>query len=150
MRARFGSILEYFTTTIEDDMTKPAPVTLLRRIRLELARDAECPNGSRDRGYDLIVPLDGNNRIDVEAWKKLRDRCRVRRFWAGESDEVGHVVHKPGGTWAFHYDLHGDPTHDDTGFHFETHSFAPGEYVSLKEQDGQLKTFRVIGVAELD
>lgn len=131
-------------------MAKPAPETLLRRIRLELARDAENPEGSRDRGYDLIVPLNGDNHIDVESWKKLRDRCRVRRFWAGEPDEVGHVVHKPGGAWAFHYDLRGDPTHDDTGFHFDTHIFKAGEYVSLKEQDGQLRTFRVIGVAELD
>lgn len=131
-------------------MTKPSPETLLRRIRLELARDTECPNGSRDRGYDLIVPLDMQNHIDVDAWKKLRERCRVRRFWAGQPDEVGHVVHKPGGNWAFHYDLRGDPNHDDTGFHFETHSFKAGEYVSLKEQDGQLRTFRVIGVSELD
>jgi hypothetical protein len=26
-----------------------------------------------------------------------RTHCRVRRFWEGEEDQVGHVVHKPGG-----------------------------------------------------
>lgn len=131
-------------------MLKENAEKLLRRIRLELARDHEFPDGSRDRGYDLIVPLDDKAQIDVAAWRVLRDRCRVRRFWADNGDEVGHVVHKPGGAWAFHYDLRGDPTHDDTGFHFEAHNFVPGEYVSLKEQDGTLRTFRVTRVAELD
>ena len=131
-------------------MLKEHAERLLRRIRLELARDHEFPDGSHDRGYDLIVPLDDKGRIDAAAWKVLRDRCRVRRFWADDGDEVGHVVHKPGGAWAFHYDLRGDASHDDKGFHFEVHTFAPGEYVSLKEQDGTLRTFRVTRVAELD
>ena len=123
---------------------------LLRRIRLELARDPDYPEGSRERGYDLIVPLDEKGHISVEAWKEVRDRCRVRRFWAGEKEEVGHIVHKPGGAWAFHYDIHGDAKHDETGFRFESHAFIPGEYDSLKEQDGVLRTFRVTSVIELD
>jgi hypothetical protein len=123
---------------------------LLRRVRLELARDPDYPEGSRDRGYDLIVPLDETGRISPKAWKDIRDRCRVRRFWADEKEVVGHVVHKPGGAWAFHYDIHGDPNHDETGYRFESHSFIPGEYVSLKEQDGVLRTFRVTSVTELE
>ena len=123
---------------------------LLRRVRLELARDPEHPEGSRERGYDLIVPLDAKGHINPKAWKEIRDRCRVRRFWADEKDEVGHIVHKPGGAWAFHYDIRGDAQHDETGFRFESHTFVPGEYVSLKEQDGVLRTFRVTSVVELD
>ena len=52
----------------------------LRRVRLELARDHEFPNGSSERGYDFIAPLDRQGHIDLDAWKALRDRCRVRRF----------------------------------------------------------------------
>jgi hypothetical protein len=74
----------------------------------------------------------------------------VRRFNGQEPDEVGHVVRKRGGSWAFHYDIHGDPTHDDTGFRLNSHRFVPGEYVSIKEPDGQLKTYRVLSVLELD
>jgi hypothetical protein len=130
-------------------MTRSEKVLPLKQIRLELARDHEFPNGSRERGYDLIAPLDGEGKIDAQSWKSLRDRCRVRRFWAGE-EEVGHIVHKPGGSWAFHYDIRGDASHDDKGYRFAHHKFVPGEYVSLTEQDGHLRTFCVTAVAELD
>ena len=123
---------------------------LLRRVRLELARDHDFPDGSSERGYDFIAPLDGKGHLVAGAWKALRERCRVRRFWPGEREEVGHLVHKPGGAWAFHYDIHGDPSHDETGFHLDTHIFKPGEYVSVKEQDGVMRTFRVISVRALD
>jgi hypothetical protein len=131
-------------------MSKAKPEKLLRMVRLELARDHDFPNGSREHGYELIAPIDEKGRIVADAWKQVRDRCRVRRFWAGEKDEIGHIVHKPGGAWAFHYDIRGDVEHDETGFRFESHAFVPGEYVSLKEQDGVLRTFRVTGVSELD
>lgn len=123
---------------------------LLHRVRLELARDHDFPEGSRERGYDFIAPLDDNGHLVAAAWKALRERCRVRRFWTGEREEVGHIVHKPGGAWAFHYDIHGDPTHDETGFHLDTHIFKPGEYVSIKEQDGVMRTFRVVAVRPVD
>jgi hypothetical protein len=127
----------------------PKDAQLLRRVRLELARDHDFPDGSRERGYDFIAPLDDDGHLVASAWKTLRDRCRVRRFWAEEGDEVGHLVHKRGGAWAFHYDIHGDPDHDETGFHLDTHVFKPGEYVSVKEQDGKLRTFRVVAVRPL-
>ncbi len=130
-------------------MQTTKPEQLLRRVRLELARDHEFPDGSRERGYDFIAPLDDNGHLVASAWKALRERCRVRRFWPGEREEVGHLVHKPGGAWAFHYDIHGDPANDETGFHLDTHVFKPGEYVSVKEQDGVLRTFRVISVREI-
>jgi hypothetical protein len=123
---------------------------ILRRIRLELARDHEFPNGSSERGYDFLAPLDEQGHIDRDAWQELRTRCRVRRFWGGEPEEIGHLVHKRGNAWAFHYDVHGDAAHDESGFRFDRHSFIPGEYVSIKEQDGVLRTFRVKSVVELD
>ena len=131
-------------------MSESEAQRLLRRVRLELARDHDFPEGSRDHGYDFIAPVDDKGHIVLAAWRLLRERCRVRRFWAGEADEVGHIVHKPGGAWAFHYDIHGDPQHDETGFRLEKHTLKPGEYVSIKEQDGVLRTFRVVSVVELD
>lgn len=129
-------------------MTKPEKK--LRHIRVELARDHEFPNGSTQHGYEFIVPLDKHGHIDFEAWKALKDRSRVRRFWGSDPEEIGHIVHKRGNVWAFHYDIRGDAAHDEPGFHFETHKFVPGEYISLKEQDGTLRTFRVTAVGELD
>lgn len=127
----------------QDDAQK-----LLKRVRLELARDHDHPNGSSDHGYDFIAPIDVDGHIVPDAWKLLRDRCRVKRFWDGEPDEVGHIVRKPGGSWAFHYDIHGDPDHDESGYRFDHHEFKPGQYVSLKEQDGVLRTFIVKSVRE--
>jgi hypothetical protein len=74
----------------------------------------------------------------------------VRRFWGDQEDEIGHLVRKPGGSWAFHYDVFGDADDDETGYRFADHHFVPGEYVSIKEQDDVLRTFRVIVVRLLD
>ncbi len=128
----------------------PSPVTLLRRVRLELAREPGHPLGSRNIGYEFIAPVSDDGRILADIYMQLRDRCRVRRFNEDEPDEVGHVVRKRGGAWAFHYDIHGDPAHDETGYRLNSHRFVPGEYVSIKEPDGDLKTYRVISVLELD
>ena len=130
-------------------MTENA-VTTLKRVRLELARDAEHPNGSRLHGYDFIAPIDEAGHIIADDWKKVRERCRVKRFAEGEADEVGHIVRKPGGSWAFHYDIHGHNESDESGYRFSLHSFRPGEYVSIKEHDGVLRTFKVMSVVETD
>jgi hypothetical protein len=120
----------------------------LKRIRLELARDHDFPNGSRERGYDLIAPLDPEDHLVAEEWRKNRDKCRVRRFWAGE-EEMGRLVHKRGGTWAIDYDPNTDED-DEPGFKFDKHKFTPGEYVSLKEHDGVLRTFHIVSVVDMD
>lgn len=121
----------------------------LKWIRMELARDEDFPLGSRRHGYEFVAPLDADGRIDVEAWRANRDKCRVKRFWEGEPDEVGHLVLKPGGNWAFHYDIHGNAEDDETGFRFASHRFKPGEYVSIREHDEELRTFRVVTVRDL-
>ena len=119
------------------------------KIRLELARSHAFPEGSNERGYEFVAPLDADAHIDAAEWRKDRDRCRVLRFWKGEDQEVGHLVHKPGGSWAFHYDLHGDQNDDETGYRFQTHAFAVGEYVSVREHDESLQTFVVVSVERL-
>ena len=50
------------------------------KIRLELARDHDFPDGSRERGYEFTAPLADNGRISENDWKANRARCRVRRF----------------------------------------------------------------------
>ena len=117
----------------------------LMTIRLELARDPEFPEGSAHHGYEFVAPLGGDAHIDAEAWKECRRDCRVRRFWADEDDEIGHLRHRRGG-WAFHYDVAGDRETDESGFKFDSHAFREGEYVSIYEQDGRLRTFKVVSV----
>ncbi len=122
----------------------------LKKIRLELARDREHPDGSSRHGYEFVGPLDEEGHLDAAAWKKYRERCRVKRFWLNEADEVGHLVRKPGGQWAFHYDVHGDADDDEGGYRLGNHKFAVGEYVSIREHDDDvMRTFRVVRVEPL-
>lgn len=117
----------------------------LRKIRLNLARTKEFPQGSAHHGYEFTAPLDESGHIDPAEWKKERQHCRVRRFWGGEEEEIGHLVHRPGGSWAFHYDIEGEDD-DEAGYRFGAHAFRPGEYVSIKDEDGDLYTFQVVTV----
>ncbi len=121
----------------------------LKQIRMDLARDTDFPQGSRRHGYILVAPLDNMDRIEPEQWKAHQDRCRVTRFWGDAEHEIGHLVRKPGGKWAFHYDIHGDPDDDATGYRFGDERFRPGEYVSIMEHDGQTRTFRVITATDV-
>lgn len=122
----------------------------LRRIRLELARSPDFPAGSHRHGYEFVAPLDGRRHIDLQQWKSARHFCNVRRFWTGEEDQFGQLVHKPGGDehafWAFDYDR--DAADDDEpGYQFGAHAFVPGEYVTIRGHDSREHTFRVISVS---
>jgi hypothetical protein len=121
----------------------------LSKVRLFLARDPEFPEGSAKHGYEFLAPLDAKGHIEVKAWHDVKERCRVKRFWGEEPDEIGHLVRKPGGSWAFHYDIHGDIDDDEAGYRFGDHAFKPGEYVSIREHDEELRTFRITSVVPL-
>ena len=120
-----------------------------KRIHLNLARSREFPTGSRRHGYEFVAPLDGKGHIDSQLWQQEREHCRVRRFWEGEDEKVGRLVHKPGGAeharWVFDYDAN-RADDDESGYRFGVHAFLPGEYVSISDDDGALHTFRVISV----
>ena len=124
----------------------------LKHIRLELARSKEYPSGSPRHGYDLIAPLDDEGRIDPELWRKYRKNCRVRRFWDDEEETIGTLVHKPGGTeharWMFDYGT-GSDDDEEAGYRFGVHKFSAGEYVSIRDHNGELHTFRVSSVEPL-
>jgi hypothetical protein len=120
----------------------------LKTIRLNLARTKDFPQGSDRHGYRFTAPLDAEGHLNAEGWKKHRDVCRVLRFWAGEEDDVGHLVHRPGGSWGFTYDIDGDEG-DESGFKLSSHQFVPGEYLSIRDDDGELHTFTVVTVEDI-
>lgn len=115
-----------------------------RKIRLELAREKGHPAGSSGYGYTLVAPLDAGRRIDPELWKSHRDACRVVRFRPTGNDEAGHLVHRPGGSWALHYDIRGNDS-DEAGYHFQDEHFEIGEYVAIREANA-MHTYRVVSV----
>lgn len=115
-----------------------------RKIRLELAREPGYPLGNPLFGYTIVAPLDSDERIDLDTWRKYRNSCRVVRFRPNEEDSLGHLVHRSGGSWVFHYDIRGN-REDEPGFHFDQERFEQGEYVSVRE-DNEPHTFKVVSV----
>ena len=118
-----------------------------RRIRLELAREKDPPQGSPTIGYTVLASLESNGRIDADLWHRYREFCRVVRFRPNEADDVGYLIRKQGGVFAFRYDIHGDQE-EEAGYHFSSDSFMLGDYVSVRE-DNRLHTFQVASVEQL-
>jgi hypothetical protein len=116
-----------------------------RQIRIALAREPGHPDGDAEIAYILVAPLDVEDRIDPKLWKAHRDACRVVRQRPDEQDRWGHLVHRQGGGWAFHYDGEAAPL-DEVGYHFADERFVVGEYVSLNEP-GKMHTYRVTTVS---
>ena len=116
-----------------------------RRIRLELAREPGRPSGDTAHGYDFLAPLDPEGKIEAELWKNNREACRVRRFRPGyDGDELGKLIRGRGGKWFFDYEQGEED--DEAGFRFGEERFVVGEYVSIREDDGKMHTFRVVAV----
>jgi hypothetical protein len=113
-------------------------------IVLALAREPGHPAGDRGIGYEIVAPLGPDGHIDADKWRDHRTLCRVVRFRRDETPDIGHLVRRPGGSWAFRYDMLGDEP-DEPGFHFDDHVFVPGEYVTVTE-DGAPHTYQITSV----
>lgn len=118
----------------------------LKRIRLELARTPEFPEGNPHCGYEFTAPLTEEGHLDREGWKQNRAACTVRRFWEGQDDEVGQLVHARG-HWFFSYEPGEED--DEPIFKFDRHILKQGEYLGITEHDGVTRPFRVVVVAPL-
>jgi hypothetical protein len=119
----------------------------LQRIRLELARSPEFPEGSGQHGYEFILPLREDGRLDRDAWERAPEICTVRGFWVGVDDSVGKLVRAGGGRWVFSYRL--GEVDDEPIYRFADHAFREGEYISLREADGEPHTFKIVLVGAI-
>ena len=122
---------------------------LLKRIRLELARSKDFPMGSARHGYEFVAPLDSKAHIDPQMWEKYREHCGVRRFWNGADDEIGWLVYKPGGrehgSWMSYYEMK-QVVADEPGYRFGVHAFRLADYVSIRDEEGEMHTFVIASV----
>ena len=116
----------------------------LNKIRLELARTKDFPEGSRRHGYEFVAPLTEDAHIDPKTWKEAKDRCKVVRFWGDDEHQVGLLRHVGKG-WRFDYDKSNDAD-DEPFFKLDRHALQPGAYVSVTEPDGIQRAFKVISV----
>jgi hypothetical protein len=119
-----------------------------RRIRLELAREPDHPEGDPRTGYLIVAPLDGEGRLDADTWRGFKKECRVVRFRPEQDNEKGYLRRRPGGSWAFHYELEDGAEDDDPAYRLGAHRFVHGEYVTIEEDEG-MHTYRIVQVAPL-
>jgi hypothetical protein len=120
----------------------------LTRIRLELARTPNHPEGSSAHGYEFIAPLTKDDRIDADAWREVKDQCKVFRFWEGEPDEHG-TLRRVGQGWRFDYKAE-EEEDDEPFFKLDRHALVPGAYVSITEHDGVQRPFRIISAVPVE
>ena len=122
------------------------------KVILHLARSAEYPVGSSLHGYELTIPLDEAGYLDAARWRDQRALCRVRRFWDGEADRIGYLVHRSGGaegaTWVIDYDRTSSDD-DESGYRLSSHRWHVGDYISIQDPGGHLQTFEVAQVSRL-
>lgn len=116
-----------------------------RSIRLQRAREPGHPEGDRDIGYVIVAPLTRDGRLDPELARAYSENCTVARFRPNADAVHGRLRRRPGGSWAFHYDFSDNTEDDDAGYRLGDHRFAPGEYVTIMEDDAP-HTYRVIAV----
>ncbi|MGQ0741496.1 MAG: hypothetical protein ACT4OG_04270 [Alphaproteobacteria bacterium] len=116
----------------------------LMRVRLELARTPDFPQGSASHGYEFIAPVDDSGHIDAGEWGQQKKECTVLRFWEGDEDREGFLRHTGTG-WRFDYDEEDDQD-DEPFFRLGKHALVPGAYVTVTESDGEQRPFRVVNV----
>ena len=109
----------------------------LRKVTLNAARSKAFPDGSIRHGYDFVAPLTADGHIDLEAWKQHRGECFAH-----------HAGGRGGSTWTFEWKGGTKDEQEEEGFRFGDHPFKVGEYVSVREEDGELLTFRVVSVGQ--
>lgn len=115
----------------------------LTRIVLRLGRnpDAGFPDGAHDYGYVIQAPLDANNKLDDALWREKKAHCTVRRFHPHDTPADGWLRVR-GENWYFWYD-EADEGPAEPVFKLGAHELRPGEYVTVREGDGDALTFRV-------
>lgn len=118
---------------------------LISHIELDLAREPGHPLGDRNHVYHLYLPLTAEHTIDAKAWHDNQALCHVRRQRPNEQEARGRILHGPGGRWIFDYD-DSSGRDDEVGFKLGTERFVPGEYISIREDDGKTHVFQVVSV----
>lgn len=122
----------------------------LTRITLRLARNPDYgfPEGDEARGYTLALPLDAANHIDEAGWHAARERCTVESF-APDEDQLRGRLNRRGHNWFFDYDA-GETVDDEPLFKLERHSFGIGDYVTIRDDEDRMLTYRVSSAQPLE
>jgi hypothetical protein len=73
----------------------------------------------------------------------------VMNLWHRSTKRAISMLTRGTSTAPSAYDIHGDIDDDESGYRFGDHPFVTGEYVSIREHDEDMNTFRVVSVNPL-
>ena len=119
----------------------------LMTIRLELGRTPDAPNGDPRHGYEFVAPLNQYGHLDAIEWCSSKGKCGARSFRPGHPERKGMLRHVGRG-WRFDY-LPDQTEDDEPFFELDRHIIAPGLYVTVKEDDGVQRPFKIASVTPL-
>lgn len=119
----------------------------LMKIRLELGRTPDQPQGDWRHGYEFVAPLDCRGYLDPVEWQGMKDSCAVRRFHPHEPEYRGSLRHNGRG-WLFDY-LPGRTTDDEPIFRLDRHLIEKDLYLTITEDDGVARPFKIVDVRPL-
>jgi hypothetical protein len=119
----------------------------LAKIRLELGRTPENPQGDGRHGYEFVAPLDAHCHLDAVEWKAKKDHCAVYRFHPHDGEHRGSLRHNGRG-WLFDY-LPGRSSDDEPIFRLDRHRIEKGLYLTITEGDGVARPFKIVDVRPL-
>jgi hypothetical protein len=119
----------------------------LMKIRLELGRTQDNPQGDPRHGYEFVAPLDARGYLDPVEWKAQKDSCAVRRFHPHEAEYRGSLRHNGRG-WLFDY-LPGRSSDNEVVFRLDRHRIEKGLYLTVTEEDGVARPFKIVDVRPL-
>jgi hypothetical protein len=115
---------------------------MLYKVKLELALCREFPNGNTACGYELIVPLTSDHRLDYRAWLQHRHGNSVCRYWP-KVEWRGELKRDRGG-WYFAFGY--GEARDEAVLRRGDDRFIVGEWIPIIEFDGQTRIFRVVEI----
>ena len=119
----------------------------LMTIHLELGRTREAPCGDPRHGYEFVAPLDRHGHLSAELWGTEKAKCTVRSFRPGRDERKGLLRHVGRG-WRFDY-LPDGKEDDEPFFKLDQHVIASGFYITICEDDGVQRPFKIVAVMPL-
>lgn len=118
----------------------------LKKVRLELGRTRDFPEGSPDQCCESIVALTPSAQINRKIWEAEKLNRSPLRFWGNADFERGELIPLPEGGWAFSY-APGEED-DEPIYRLADRTLSEGEYVSITEHDGVTRPFKVVRTSE--
>lgn len=110
-----------------------------KSIRLELGPTKDFPAGSVARAYLVRLPLNDEERIDLDALVRHPNKATVRRHWSTEPDERGVVTRSDGRWWIR---CNGMPR----ALEMDSLPIRLGGQISLVESNGEVLPLRIASI----